>query len=256
MDEHGHGDGREGGGRTAGPQLVAAQGVVELLGVDEARRHGGHAGDQRLGFLGWKLAAGQFGRAEVLVLVSAVDEDDAGDPVWVGCCEELGHHAAVGVADDHVGVGHGGGLEQRGELVRHPGSVAGGGGVLAAAAGDVGFVVAAHACGGGGRLLDLDPVAAQTADENDGGFAVAEAAEEQLPTADIEEARVGAGRRQGFGGDVVEREGFDAVRGLGFDLEEQGAFVAGVVRKMATAASGRGSKANRSKWTPPRSATV
>ena len=220
-------DGRGDGG-PAGPQLVAADGVVELFGVDEARKRGGHAGDQRIGFLGCQLAAGQVGGASVLVLVGAVNEDDAGDLVSVGCGEELGDHAAVGVADDQVGVGHGGGLEQGGELVGHPGRVAGGGGVLAAAAEDVGFVVAAHACGGGDWLLDLGPVGAQTADEDDGGFAVADAAEEQLPTVDVEEAGVGARCREGFGGDVVERDRFDAVRWLGFDLEEQRCLLTGV----------------------------
>ena len=133
---------------------------------------GGHAGDQGIGLGRWELAAGEVGGASVLVLVGAVDEDDAGDLVGVGCGEELGDHAAVGVADDHVGVGHGGGIEERGEFVGHPGGVAGGGGVFAAAAEDVGLVVAAHACGGGDWLLDRDPVGAQTADEDDGGFAV------------------------------------------------------------------------------------
>lgn len=57
--------------------------------------------------------------------MGAVDEDDAGDLVGVGCGEELGDHATVGVADEHVGVGHGSGREQRGELVGHPGRVAG-----------------------------------------------------------------------------------------------------------------------------------
>ena len=130
MDEHGHGYGRERGGGPAGSQLVAAEGVVELFGVDEAGWHGGHAGDERFGLLGWELATGQFGGAEVLVLVSAVDEDDAGDLVGVGCGEQLGDHAAVGVADDHVGVWHGGGRQQGGEFVGHPGGVAGSGGVL------------------------------------------------------------------------------------------------------------------------------
>ncbi len=69
--------------------------------------------------------------------------------------------------------------------------------------------------------MDLGPVAGQTAHEDDGGLALADAAEEQLPAGHLEEARVGACRRQGFNGRLVDRDGFDAMRWLGFDLEEQ-----------------------------------
>jgi len=80
---------------------------------------------------------------------------------------------------------------------------------------------------GGDCLLDLGPVAAQTADEDDGGLAVADAAEDQLPAVHLEEAGVVTRCRQGLGGGLVERDGFDAVRWLGFDLEEECALVAG-----------------------------
>ena len=73
--------------------------------------------------------------------------------------------------------------------------------------------------------MDLGLVAAQTADEDNGRFAVADAAEEQPPTVHFEEARLGARCRQGFGRRLVERLAFDAVRWLGCDLEEQRPFV-------------------------------
>ncbi len=89
-------------------------------GSTQTRERGGHAGDQCFGLLGRQVAASQLGGAKVLVLVGAVDEHDGGDLVRVEGGEDLGDHATIGVADDHVGVGHGGGVEQRGELVRHP----------------------------------------------------------------------------------------------------------------------------------------
>ena len=190
--------------------------------------------------------------------MGAVDEDDAGDLVGVGGGEELGHHAAVGVADDHVGVGHGGGIEQGGEFVRHPRRVAGCGGVLAAAAEDVGLVVAADPCGGGGWLLDLGPVAGQTADEDDGGFAIADAAEKQLPAVDVEGTSVGARCGEGLSGGVVDLDGFDAMRWLrGFDLEEQARVLLryrfGSRRRLLRAGA---RTRNSTKSSSPRSATV
>ena len=125
VDEHGHRDGGERRRGAAGPQLFAAGGVVELFGVDEAGRHGGHRGDHCLGLVGGELAAQQFGGAQVLVLGGAVDEDDAGDQVGVGGGEQLGDHATVGVADHHVRPGDGGCVEERCELVGHAGRVAG-----------------------------------------------------------------------------------------------------------------------------------
>ena len=72
--------------------------------------------------------------------------------------------------------------------------------------------------------MDLGPVAGQTADEDDGGFAIADAAEEQLPAVHVEGTSVGARCGEGLSGGVVDLDGFDAMRWLGFDLEEQRGF--------------------------------
>ena len=195
--------------------------MVELLGVEYTWRHGCHASDEGLGLIGRKLAAHELAGATVLILVGAVDQDDAGDLVRVGTGKELSDHAAVGVADDHVRSGYGGGVEQGRELCGHPGGVAGDGGRLAAASDDIRFVVAAHPGGGRHWLLDFGPVAAEAADQDDGGSTVTGAAEEDLPLIDVEEPRVRTGSGQRFGRPLVEGDGLDEMRALRCDLEEQ-----------------------------------
>ena len=55
--------------------------MVELFRVEHTRWHGCHAGDKGLGLIGRELTAHELGGATVLILVGAVDEDYAGDPV-------------------------------------------------------------------------------------------------------------------------------------------------------------------------------
>jgi hypothetical protein len=87
--------------------------------------------------------------------------------------------------------------------------------------------------------LDLGPVARQSADEDDGGFALGDAAEEQLPTVHLEEVGVGVRCRQGFRGHLVERDAFDAMWWLGSTSRYSAPSSPVSVRTMATAASDR-----------------
>ena len=56
---------------------------------------------------------------------------------------------------------------------------------------------------------------------------MADAAEEQLPTAHFEQSRVGTRCREGLGGHLVERDAFDEVGRVGVDLEEERCFLTG-----------------------------
>ena len=205
---------------------LAAGGVVELFGVDEARGHGGYRGDHCLGLVGGELAAKQFGGAPVLVFGGAVDEDDAGDLVGVGGGEQLGDHATVGVADHHVRCGDGGCVEECCELVGHAGRVAGSGCVVAAATEDVGFVVAAHpGVSETGRWTSVQSLVRPPTRTTVGSPCPTQVRNSWRPSTLKRPVR-GRGRER-FGGRLVEGDRLDAMWWLGLDVEVEGRWFAG-----------------------------